>query len=78
MQVRRDDDRLVRRRGSEGKGDRHVHAALAHVHGDGDRCERDDDERDDAPDGHELKLLPTGRALLPKFGEGPDLVDGSI
>ena len=52
VQERRDDDRVVRRHGAERRGDRHVHAGLAHVHGDGDRRGRDDDDRDDALHGH--------------------------
>ena len=56
VQERRDDDRLVRRHGAERRGDRHVHAGLAHVHGDGDRRGRHDDDRDDALHGHRAEI----------------------
>ena len=64
----RDDDRLVRRHGAERRGDRHVHAGLAHVHGDGDRRGRHDDDRDDALHGHEVnRWSDRGRLGGPVF-----------
>ena len=37
-----------------------------------------DDERDDAPDGHELKLLQRVRPVSRSSAKGPSLVDGSV